>query len=33
MIAKVLNFDDSMPKDTWFHLNFNFVKVDVGCFY
>ena len=31
-IAEVLNFDDSMPKDTWFPLNFNFLKVEVGYF-
>ena len=27
MIAKVFNFDDLMPKGTWFHLNFNFVML------
>ena len=32
MIAEVLNFDDSMTKDTWFPLNFNFLKVEVGYF-
>ena len=32
LIAEVLNFDDSMPKDTWFPLNFNFLKVEVGYF-
>jgi hypothetical protein len=31
MIDKVLIFDNSMPKDIWFHLNFNFLKVEVGC--
>ena len=32
MIGKVSDFDTSMPKDTWFHLNFNFLKVEVGCY-
>ena len=32
MIDKVLIFDNSMPKDAWFHLNFNFLKVEVGCY-
>ena len=32
MTAKGVNFDNSMSKDTWFHLNFNFLKVEVGYY-
>jgi hypothetical protein len=32
MIDKVLIFDNSMPKDTWFQLNFNFLRLKLVVF-